>query len=142
MERALAPMLGEIQAIDVSERMIATARRRCADLSNVVFARTSGLDLRPFEDESFDLAFAIDSFPYIVQSGMSLVRAHFAEAARVLRVGGELVILNFSYRDDLETDRADVASLAEDHGFELLVSGATPFHLWNGAAFRMRRSAR
>jgi SAM-dependent methyltransferase len=142
MERALAPMLGEIEAIDVSERMIAAARRRCADLSNVVFSRTSGLHLRPFGDESFDLAFAIDSFPYIVQSGMSLVRAHFAEVARVLRVGGELVILNFSYRDNPDTDSADAMALAENHGFELLVSGATPFALWNGTAFRLRRSGR
>jgi SAM-dependent methyltransferase len=142
MERALAPMLGEIEAIDVSERMIAAARRRCADLSNVVFSRTSGLHLRPFGDESFDLAFAIDSFPYIVQSGMSLVRAHFAEIARVLRVGGELVILNFSYRDDPDADRADAMALAQNHGFELLVSGAMPFALWNGTAFRLRRSGR
>jgi SAM-dependent methyltransferase len=139
MERVLAPMLAEIQAIDVSERMIAAARRRCEGVGNVVLSQSSGLDLRAFGDACFDLVFAIDSFPYLVQSGMPLVRTHFAEAARVLRAGGELVVLNFSYRGDAALDCADVSSLASAYGFEVLVNGTTPFSLWNGAAFRMRK---
>jgi SAM-dependent methyltransferase len=140
MEEALSPKLGEIHAIDVSENMIAAARRRCQGLCNVVLSTCSGLDLRGLPDEWFDLVFAVDSFPYLVQSGMPLVATHFAEAARVLRPKGEFLILNFSYRGDVTIDRHDVQSLSLSHGFEVIVSGETPFAVWNAAAFRMRRS--
>jgi SAM-dependent methyltransferase len=140
MEEALSPKLGEIHAIDVSEKMIAAARRRCKGLRNVVLSTCSGLDLRGLPDEWFDLVFAVDSFPYLVQSGMPLVATHFAEAARVLRPKGEFVILNFSYRGDVTLDRDDVQSLSRSHGFEVIVDGETPFAVWNAAAFHMRRS--
>jgi SAM-dependent methyltransferase len=140
MEEALASKLGEIRASDVSEEMIAVARRRCEGLENVAFSVCTGLDLAEHATGGFDLVFAIDSFPYLVQAGMSLVGLHFAEAARVLRARGELVVLDFSYRGDLSADRMDVASLAAAYGFEVLVNGETPFTLWNGTAFRMRKS--
>jgi SAM-dependent methyltransferase len=142
MEIALSPELGAIDAIDVSEKMIAAARRRCAHLGNVTLSTCSGLDLGAFGAGRFDLVFAVDSFPYLVQSGMPLVAAHFVEIARVLRTDGELVLLNFSYRGDAHADRRDVEALAAAHGFDLLVNGETPFALWNGAAFRLRKSAR
>jgi SAM-dependent methyltransferase len=140
MEAALEGRLGKIVGIDVSPHMIAAARRRCDGLANVVLAECSGLDLSAFEARRFDLVFAIDSFPYIVQAGMDLARTHFTEAARVLRPGGELVILQFSYRGDVETDRRDVARLSGEAGLDVKVNGETPFGLWNGAAFRMLRS--
>jgi ubiquinone/menaquinone biosynthesis C-methylase UbiE len=121
--------------------MISVARRRSEGLRNVSFSTCTGMDLRGFDDESFDLVFAVDSFPYLVQSGMALVRTHFAEAARVLRANGELVILNFAYGTDASNDCDDVAALATAHGFEVLVAGTTPFALWNGTAFRLRRRA-
>jgi SAM-dependent methyltransferase len=142
MELALASRLAEACGIDVSEEMIAAARRRCAHLANVALSTCTGLDLGAFADGSFDLVFAIDSFPYLVQSGMALVRAHFAEAGRILRDGGELVILNFSYRADVVADRRDVDGLARAHGFDVIVDGQTPLALWDGVAFRLRRSAR
>jgi SAM-dependent methyltransferase len=141
LEEALAPKLAEIHAVDVSEAMISVARRRSDGLRNVSFSTCTGMDLGGFDDESFDLVFAVDSFPYLVQSGMALVRTHFAEAARVLRANGELVILNFAYGTDASNDCDDVAALATAHGFEVLVAGTTPFALWNGTAFRLRRRA-
>jgi SAM-dependent methyltransferase len=140
MEAALAGNLGKIVGVDVSPGMIAAAMRRCAQLTNVVLAECSGLDLSAFQAQSFDLVFAVDSFPYIVQAGMDLARTHFAEAARVLRPGGELVILQFSYRADIESDRDDIARLSGETGFEVKINGETPFALWDGAAFRMTRS--
>jgi cyclopropane fatty-acyl-phospholipid synthase-like methyltransferase len=140
MEEALATKLGEIHAIDVSQEMIAVARQRCEGLPHVILSTCTGLDLHEFKTDAFDLVFAIDSFPYLVQSGMPLVGIHFAEAMRILRPGGEFVVLNFSYRDDLSIDCADVDSLARSYGFDVLVAGETPFTLWNGAAFRLRKS--
>ena len=60
---------------------------------------------------SFDAVLAIDVMPYIHRAGPELIETHFAEAARVLRAGGDLVILNLSYRGDLESDRQDVNRL-------------------------------
>jgi ubiquinone/menaquinone biosynthesis C-methylase UbiE len=140
MEQALAPQLGRIDGIDVSPAMIAVARRRCGALPNALFSVCSGLDLRAFDDACFDLVLAVDSFPYLVQSGMALVATHFAEARRVLRPNGELVVLNFSYRDDLAADRATVDAFARAHGFDVLVAGTTPFAIWSGSAFRMKIS--
>jgi ubiquinone/menaquinone biosynthesis C-methylase UbiE len=141
MEVALAPHLASIHGIDVSGEMLSVARARCAALGNVSVSACSGLDLEPFDDASFDLVFSIDAFPYLMQAGRALVEAHVAESARVLRPGGELVVLNFSYRNDIDADRRDVAVLAAANALTLVVNGHQPFGLWNGAAFRMRKSS-
>lgn len=138
MEEALAPRVAEIHGIDVSEEMVDVARRRCGAFANVRIDACSGRDLGAFADGSFDLVLAVDSMPYLVQSGLPLVATHFAEARRVLRARGELVILNFSYREDAPRDIEDVRRFAQETGFDVLVAGERPFALWNGAAFRMR----
>ena len=140
MEAALAREVEHIHGIDVSAEMVAAARRRTADLPNVSVDLSSGLDLQPHAASSFDLLLAVDSFPYVVQAGWELAIAMFREAGRVLRLGGDLVILHFSYRGDRARDRRDVRALADDHGFELLVDGELPFRIWNGDVYHLRRS--
>jgi SAM-dependent methyltransferase len=140
MEVALASRLGSVHGIDVSKEMIAAARRRCAALTNVTLSVGSGLDLAGVGDASIDFVFAVDSFPYLVQSGMALVDKHFAEAQRVLVPGGDFVVCNFSYRD-VARDRDDVRALAESHGLEVRVLGESPFALWDGVAFRLVKGA-
>ncbi len=137
-EQALSPRVRSICGIDVSTGMIAAARARCAGLVNVTLDECSGRDLAAFGDRAFDAVFAVDSFAYLVQSGMPLVECHFAEAQRVLRPGGDLVILEFSYRGSIEADRADVARLAAASEFEVIVPGMYPFTIWDGAAFHLR----
>lgn len=132
---ALASEVGQVIGVDISGAMIAAAQKRCAGLRNVHVLQSSGKDLAAFPDASLDLVFAADSFPYLVQSGMSLVEKHFAEAARVLRPSGHLLILNFSYRGDLAADRADIARLASDTSFAVLRDGTRDFRLWDGVAF-------
>jgi len=61
------------------------------------------------------------------------------EVARVLRPGGDFVVLNFSYRDDIELDRRDIAALAQQHAFDARENGAAPFSLWNARAFWLVR---
>jgi SAM-dependent methyltransferase len=141
MEVALASRLGRIDAIDVSAGMIEAAGRRCAGLANVHLALATGLDLAMFDAGTFDLVLAVDTFPYLVQSGMPLVSTHIVEAARVLAPRGDLVVLNFSYRDDTARDDGDVALLADSAGMEIVSSGTRPFALWNGVAFHLRRGA-
>lgn len=138
-------LAGEVRAfvgIDISGEMIAAARRRCAGLGNVSFRQSSGRDLALFEDDGFDLVLAVDSFPYLVQSGMDLAERHVAEAARVLRPGGDLLILNFSYRGDPAQDRADLRRLAGASGLEVAREGARAFSLWDGLAYHLVKAGR
>ena len=137
-EEALAGELALAVGIDVAAAMLRAARARCAGLANVSFLHTSGLDLAPFRDRSFDFVLAVDSFPYLFQAGSGLVARHVAEAARVLRPGGDLVILNLSYREDLGEDRRDLAALATG-AFDLRRDGTREFRHWDGAAFHLVR---
>lgn len=139
LQAALAPRLRETHGIDISPGMIAAARRRCAGLANVRLSRCSGHDLADFADARLDLVLAADSFPYIFQGGPDLVSVHFLEIARVLRPGGDFVLLNFSYRASRKADRRDVQHLCRSFGLELLVSGVQPFRLWDGEAYHIRR---
>jgi len=135
----LAPRVMEVHGIDVSSRMIEAALRRCAPLSNVRLTKGSGRDLREFSDSSFDAAIAVDTFPYIHQSGADLVASFFRESARVLRGGGDLIILNFSYRGDDAADAEEVLRLANECGFDVIVMGDRPFTMWDALAFHLRK---
>jgi SAM-dependent methyltransferase len=137
----VAPRVKQVFGIDVSAKMIDAARRRCAALENVKLMKGSGRDLESYADAAFDSAVAVDMFPYLVQSGAALVHAHFGELQRVLRPGGDLVILNYSYRGDDAADIADVRNLADANGFELVVAGERPFNIWDGLAFHLRKQA-
>lgn len=139
LQAALAPLVRGSHGIDISPNMIAAARRRCAGLANVHLSRCSGRDLAGFADRSFDLVLAADSFPYIYQGGRDLVGVHFQEIARVLRPGGDFVLLNYSYRASREADRREVQRLCRSFGLELLVAGTQPFRLWDGEAYHIRR---
>jgi SAM-dependent methyltransferase len=128
--------------IDVSQTMLELARGRCAGTERAGLVRSSGRDLAAFADASFDLVLAVDSFPYLVRSGMELAACHIREARRVLKPAGSLLILNFSYRGSAEADRADVARLAAETRFEISHNGTREFALWDGRAFLLRRSDR
>jgi SAM-dependent methyltransferase len=140
-QKALSADVATITGIDVSPNMIQAARSRCGGISNVMLRECTGRDLAMFEDASFDAVLAIDSFPYLYQSGMPLVERHFAEARRVLRRGGDFVILEFSYRNDLAADAVDVSRLADATGFAVQVGGARPFSVWDGAAFWLKATS-
>jgi SAM-dependent methyltransferase len=137
-EEALAPKVRLAVGIDVSSAMLAEARRRCI-VANASFIRTSGLDLGTFADNSFDLVLAVDSFPYLVQAGLELAARHIEESARVLKQGGNLVILNFSYGSDFDWDRRTLARLTTAK-FHIERNGVQEFRLWDGAAFHFVRS--
>ena len=138
-QQALAGRVAGITGIDIAPRMIEVATRRCAGLPNVTLLETSGRDLSPFAAGSFDAVLAIDAMPYVHRAGMALVATHFKEVARVLRGGGDFVILNLSYRGDLEVDRRDVQRLADAVGLSVLRNGATDLRLWDGATFHLRK---
>jgi SAM-dependent methyltransferase len=135
----LADRIDRVVGLDVSPRMVEAAARRTAGHPRVRVALSSGRDLAGFDDASFELVLAVDSFPYIVQAGPALAATMFGEIGRVLVRGGAFALMNYSYRGDDEADRADVAALAAASGLQVAVAGTAPFSLWNGLAFLLRR---
>jgi SAM-dependent methyltransferase len=137
--RALSPHVRHVIGLDISRKMIDEARRRCADLTHVRLDVSSGRDLAGVDDTSVDLILAADVFPYLVQVELDLAGAHLREAARVLRPGGALLILNFSYRGDPARDAADLRELARIAGLVEEEFAAAPLAHWDAARFLLRR---
>ena len=138
---ALGPAVGRYVGIDVSNGMVETARRRCSGLANVEIRRAGGRDLADFSAASFDAVLAIDVFPHLVASEAGLAARHVAEAARVLRPGGALLIMNYSYRGNPGLDGAEVAAHAAAYGLDLLRNGTRDTEIWDATTFLMRRAA-
>ena len=134
---ALAPECRSVLGLDVSPGMVAEASARLAGVPNVAVRHTSGADLDGLPPGAFDLVLAIDSFPYIVQAGAGL--RHVLGAARALRPGGALAVLNLSYRNDPAADLADATAWAEAAGMRLVLAETHPFRLWDGTAFVLVR---
>lgn len=128
---ALAGRCRSVLGVDISAGMIEEARRRHGESATLRFAQTDGQGLGWLGDGALDLILAVDSFPYIVQARTAA--AHLADAHRVLRPGGALVLLNISYEHEHD-DATLAAEWAAAYGFGLSVAGAQPFRLWDGSA--------
>jgi hypothetical protein len=108
-----------------------------AAVPTMLLSRCSGRDLPLFDAHHFHLVFAGDSVQYLHRAGTAIVECHFADVARVLVPGGDVVIFNYSYRNDLDADRRDIATLARALRCAVIANGARPYRLWDGAALRM-----
>jgi SAM-dependent methyltransferase len=140
LERALAPHVRSITAIDVSPGMIAAAAARCGGLGNIAFLCVEGSGLAVLAGRRFGLVLAVDVFPYLVMAGREIAARHVADIAGLLDPGGALAIFNYSYRGDPDADRADLARLAAECGFSVERNGTRDFSLWDGATFLLRDS--
>lgn len=138
--RFLVPLAGEFRfvvGLDISLEMLREARRRCAGLDSIALLRGSGKGLECLASASFDLVFAIDSFPYIVASGEAAVVRHIQEVSRVLRPGGTCFIVNYSYRGDRATHRAALTAYANSAALRLLSRSADALCNWDGEIFHL-----
>jgi ubiquinone/menaquinone biosynthesis C-methylase UbiE len=125
--------------IDISMGMLRQARQRCAGSTGVALMRGSGRDLAAFADEGFDLVCAVDSFPYLVDAGVAA--RHIEDAARLLKPGGALLIVNYSYRADRSADRKELLRLVVSTGLEPVCDSAVQFRHWDGVVFQfLKRS--
>ena len=138
IEALLGPKVRLAWGIDISAKMIKKAEEITAGVPNVRFIRCSGRDLDAFDANSFDLVYAVDSFPYIVQAGEEVVQHYFKEVARVLRPSGHFVIFQYSYRGDLSRDRSEIRRLATAYGYSIIREALTPFTIWDGIAYQLQ----
>ena len=127
LEAALSPLCAAVVGLDISPGMIVGARLLLG----------SGHDLAGIADGSIDLALLVDTLPYLLLSEGELAERHFAEISRALSAGGDLVILNFSYRRDVAADRGDLERLAQPHGLSLGRTVDRACMSWDAPAFHL-----
>jgi 2-polyprenyl-3-methyl-5-hydroxy-6-metoxy-1,4-benzoquinol methylase/biotin operon repressor len=86
MAELLAEHARSVTCVDISTKVLAAARKRLGEPSNVTFSQA---DMRalPYRDESFDHVLLMHALTYAKQPDAVL-----AEAARCLRPGGRLVV--------------------------------------------------
>jgi SAM-dependent methyltransferase len=91
---ALAPEVARVVGVDQSADMLRSARRRTAGLGNVELRRGT-LEALPLEDASCDAALLVLSLGWVADPARAL-----AEAARVVRPGGRLALVDAVLHDD------------------------------------------
>ena len=141
--RLMAPLSSRVRSVvgtDVSSGMISAARRRLAGYSNTSVRLTTGQNLSEFVSESMDLVYSVDTFPYLVLSGQALVERHFQEVRRVLRRGGDFVLFNYAYERSRANANSEVLALAHRAQLQVIRADESPFRIWNGVGWLMRRA--
>jgi SAM-dependent methyltransferase len=119
--------------------MIAAATRRLAELSNTSVLITDGQDLSAFRAGSMDLVYSVDTFPYLVLSGQTLVERHFDEVQRILRPGGDFILFNYAYGCSRADANSEVHALADRAQLQVVRSDESPFRIWNGIGWLLRK---
>lgn len=109
MVERLAPFAGRVLGIDNSAAMLKAARRRLGETPNVEL-RQGDLEELPLDDAACDAALLVLALTYVAEPGLAL-----REAARVLRPGGRLVVVDL-LRHDREDFRRELGQLHP--GFE------------------------
>lgn len=89
----VAPYVSRVLAVDGSAAMLAAARRRLGPHENVVL-RQGELEAVPLEDGEADLAVLLLVLHYLPQPAAAL-----AEAARVVKPGGRLLVVDMMPHD-------------------------------------------
>jgi ArsR family transcriptional regulator len=90
----LAPAVARVVGVDRSADMLRAARRRTAGLANVELRR-GALEELPLEDGGCDAALLVLSLGWVDDPARAL-----AEAARVVRPGGRLALVDAVLHDD------------------------------------------
>jgi len=129
---AIAPLTAAYLALDVSEGMLAVARRRCAGLTNITFLQVDAQAI-PLPDASVDLVFGTWAIGAI-WSPEARARA-LMDIRRVVRRGGQIwavenhwdgPFMEMRGEEEQEGDRR-IWYWYEAHGFELVEVVDTAF---------------
>jgi ubiquinone/menaquinone biosynthesis C-methylase UbiE len=96
LSQTLAPFVSRVIAVDGSSAMLKAAKARLSDLPNVELRRGE-LEGLPIADGELDLAVLALVLPYVAEP-----IAVFADAARVVRKGGRLIVVDMQSHDRAE----------------------------------------
>lgn len=94
LTRAIAPEVGRVISLDVSEKMLSIARQ--ANLPNVEFRAAQGFSLPGIPDKSIDLALGYCVFQHLPSH--AALKSYLGEMCRVVKPGG-LIAFTLSSRD-------------------------------------------
>lgn len=93
MSASLAPFVRRVVAVDESVAMLAAARKRLEGAENVE-VRRGAVESLPIDDGELDAAILFLVFSYLAEPGRAV-----REAARVLRPGGRLLVVDMMPHD-------------------------------------------
>ena len=136
--RPLSRHFGEIHGVDVSDEMIARARANLRGIPHAHPHHTSGADLAPFADESFDFVYSYAVFQHI--PSRDVVMQYLREARRVLKPGGILraqingldqTAARYDTWSGVRIPAEEVAAFARENDMQLLaLEGARTQYMW------------
>lgn len=135
--RPMSAHFGEIHGVDVSDEMIARARRNLAGIAHAHVHVGSGSSLGMFASESFDVAYSYAVFQHIPSK--EVVFGYLRDAHRVLKTGGLLLAQFNGLAPDERYDTwsgvrftvAELLDFAGAHEFQVLtMEGASTQYLW------------
>jgi ubiquinone/menaquinone biosynthesis C-methylase UbiE len=86
MTRAFARRFGQVDALDISDVMIAQGRELLGDYPNITWRTGTGSDLAGYADNTFDFVFSYIVFQHVPRA--EIVLNYVREIGRVLRPGG------------------------------------------------------
>jgi ubiquinone/menaquinone biosynthesis C-methylase UbiE len=101
----------EVWGVDVTPEMIQIAEEKTASApANVYFQQADACDL-PFENHSFDTVMSINALQTMTRPEMALM-----EMSRVLKPGGELLLITYCYGDSTLSDSESLINWAIKYG--------------------------
>ncbi|MEO0378596.1 MAG: methyltransferase domain-containing protein, partial [Cyanobacteria bacterium P01_A01_bin.17] len=124
-----------IIGVDISKQMILQAKKKLEHSDRVRFEQASASSL-PASDNDFDMAISASAFHYFPEPERAL-----AELRRVLRSGGEVVILDWC-KDFLVCRICDWVLQRLDPAHQQCYTEAELHDLLKAAGFRIERSRR
>jgi len=136
--RPMSQFFGEIHGIDVSDEMIRRAQENLRDIPHAHPHHTSGADLAPFADESFDFVYSYAVFQHI--PSLDVVMNYLREAKRVLKPGGLLRVqinglpesaARYDTWSGVRISATQVADFARENDFQVLaLEGISTQYMW------------
>lgn len=96
----IAPRCKQLTCVDISDTVLAAARRRLAGHDNIRLQQ-GDMHALPFADGSFDTVFALHALAYSAEPSAVLAEAH-----RVLKPKGTLIVAALAEHSHTETVRA------------------------------------
>jgi ubiquinone/menaquinone biosynthesis C-methylase UbiE len=107
----ISQLCHEVWGVDVTPEMIQIAEEKAAsEPANVYFEQADACDL-PFENHSFDTVMSVNALQTMIRPEMAL-----AEMSRVLKPGGELLLITYCYGDSSFSDSESLIDWAIKYG--------------------------